>query len=413
MASTELEEASSIELPSTTTTTTAVAGASSVGLASPDSLSRPDSFFSAPTSPLETTENTPTTTISNNSEQESQSKQPEPESESEPVDGPQKLIISDPTSTSKPRTPAPLTTDQQAAYDKVLAAVSAWSEIPATTAKNAPSVPMQEYEYMWLTRECILRYLRATKWNTQNAIKRLQATLSWRREYGADDFTSEYISPENETGKQFLLGFDIEGRPCWYMNPSRQNTKMSDRQIHQVSYMLDRAVDLMPPGQETLALLCSYKNAARGTMPTVSIGKQALNVLQNHNPERLGRCLMQDWPWFMTAFYKLITPFIDPLTKEKIKFDEDLNNFVPPVQLWKDYGGSLDFEYDHELYWPSLKAEAAKRRAAYTERWIAGGKMIGEHEAYLRGGAFKSLRETQAQAADDLATKTTEVKIAP
>lgn len=270
---------------------------------------------------------------------------------------------------------------------------------------------MTEREYMWLTRECLLRYLRASKWNTQTAIKRLQATLSWRREYGADNFTADYISPENETGKQFLLGYDIEGRPCWYMNPARQNTKLSDRQIHQVSYMLDRAIDLMPPGQETVALLCSYKGAARGSVPTVSIGRQALDVLQNHNPERLGRCLMQDWPWMMSGFYKLVSPFIDPLTKEKIRFDEDLKNYVPNEQLWGPFGGELKFDYDHATYWPSLAEEAARRRAAYTQRWIAGGKLIGEHEAYLRGGDTKSLRETQAQQTDDLTAKTADVKI--
>lgn len=271
---------------------------------------------------------------------------------------------------------------------------------------------MEEYEYMWLTRECLLRYLRAAKWNVQNALKRLTATLSWRREYGADTFTADYISPESETGKQFLLGYDIEGRPCWYMTPARQNTKMSDRQIHQVSYLLDRAVDLMPPGQETIALLCTYKDAPRGQVPTLSIGRQALNVLQEHNPERLGRCLMQDWPWFMSAFYRLITPFIDPLTKEKIKFDEDLRKWVPPEHLWKHYGGDLNFDYDHSVYWPSLTEEVAKRRAAYKERWIAGGKMIGESEEYLRGGNVKSLRETQSQTAAKLATKASELTIA-
>ena len=78
----------------------------------------------------------------------------------------------------------------------------------------------------------------------------------WRREYGIyDKITSDYVSVENETGKQWILGYDNAGRPCHYLNPSRQNTDKTDRQIEHLVFMLERAIDLMPPGQETLALL--------------------------------------------------------------------------------------------------------------------------------------------------------------
>jgi hypothetical protein len=59
----------------------------------------------------------------------------------------------------------------------------------------------------------LLRYLRAAKWNEAQATARVQATLVWRREYGVEEHTADYISEENETGKQVLLGYDNEGRP--------------------------------------------------------------------------------------------------------------------------------------------------------------------------------------------------------
>ena len=52
------------------------------------------------------------------------------------------------------------------------------------------------------------------------------------------------------TGKQILFGYDSQNRPALYMFPSRQNTETSDRQIHQVVWVLERAVDLMGPGTE-------------------------------------------------------------------------------------------------------------------------------------------------------------------
>lgn len=105
----------------------------------------------------------------------------------------------------------------------------------------------------------------------------------------------------------------------------------------------------------------------------------------------------------MNTFFKLISPFIDPVTKDKMKFNEDLRKYVPTQQLWKNYGGELDFEYDHKLYWPALNDECANRRAAYKQRWEEAGKKIGEYEEYLRGGNQKCIRDIL-----DEAEKTTE-----
>jgi len=76
-----------------------------------------------------------------------------------------------------------------------------------------------------------------------------------------------------------------------------------------------------------------------------------------------------------------------------MKFNEDLRLYVPPEQLWKQYGGDLEFEYDHNAYWPALDAETKRRRDVYKERWIMAGRKIGEYEEYLRGGSQKSIQQ--------------------
>jgi hypothetical protein len=303
-----------------------------------------------------------------------------------------------PPSLSKPQKPAPLTPEQEVKYATVLAQVSNWETIPATTAKNAPQAPITDHERMWLTRECLLRYLRATKWVTANALRRLQSTLSWRREYGADTFTYDYISPENESGKQVILGYDNEARPCLFLSPGKQNTKMSDRQIHHLCFMLDRVIDMTPPGQETTALLIDFKGAAKGAVPSVEQARAVLNILQNHNPERLGRALITQMPWYVSIFFKLISSFIDPVTKDKMKFNEDLRLWIPPSQLWNEFNGDLNFVYDHPVYWKGLQEQTDKRRELYRQRWEKAGKRIGEFEDYLKGGDAKSLSQTLEEA---------------
>ena len=208
--------------------------------------------------------------------------------------GPVKTPLTSALPSCKPLPPAALNAEQQTKYDSVLSTVSAWSTIPSSTLKDATNEPITDNERMWLTRECLLRYLRATKWKVPDALKRLQGTLSWRREYGADTFTADYISPENETGKQVIMGYDINARPCLYLNPGKQNTKNSDRQIHHLAFMLDRVIDMMGPGQETTALLINFKGASSGSTPSVGQARQVLNILQNHNPERLGRALISE-----------------------------------------------------------------------------------------------------------------------
>jgi TPP-dependent indolepyruvate ferredoxin oxidoreductase alpha subunit len=91
-------------------------------------------------------------------------------------------------------------------------------------------------------------------------------------------------------------------------------------------------------------------------------------------------------PWYVTAFLKLVGPFIDPLTKTKIRYNEPLTDHVPASQLMKNAGGECEFEYDHSVYWPALTELAEKRRNEKKERWERAGKHIGESEIYLWGG---------------------------
>jgi hypothetical protein len=96
-------------------------------------------------------------------------------------------------------------------------------------------------------------------------------------------------------------------------------------------------------------------------------------------------------PWYVTTFYKLISPFLDPVTKSKMKFNEKLSIHVPPEQLLSHHGGNVQFKYDHSLYWPALNELSDRRRRHFEARWEKAGKQIGEHEAFLRGGDATSL----------------------
>jgi CRAL/TRIO domain len=90
-------------------------------------------------------------------------------------------------------------------------------------------------------------------------------------------------------------------------------------------------------------------------------------------------------PTFVWLFFKLITPFIDPNTREKLKFNENLKEYVPPEPLLELFGGDCKFDYEHEIFWPAYLSLAAERRESYFEKWKELGGIIGVSEWDLRG----------------------------
>lgn len=109
-------------------------------------------------------------------------------------------------------------------------------------------------------------------------------------------------------------------------------------------------------------------------------------------------------PFLVWGFFKLITPFIDPVTRDKLKFNEDMTKYVPKEQLWAEWGGDLQFDYEHAEYWPALVELCAQRRADRVRRWELGGKQIGELEDYLSGRVEVGvLAKPPVEASDDVA----------
>ena len=222
--------------------------------------------------------------------------QPPAEAVQEKAPGPQMVPLPAPTPESKPKEREPLTAEQAEKYDWLLSQARTWTDVVSPKA----TTPITDADRLWLTRECLLRFLRACKWHQKEAEKRIRETLAWRRDYGVDGLTPDHISPENETGKQVVLGFDKDGRVCHYLNPGRQNTDPSPRQVQHLVFMLERVIEIMPPQQETLSLLINFKQSKSrsNTAPGIGMAREVLHILQSHYPERLGRALIINGVYF-------------------------------------------------------------------------------------------------------------------
>ncbi|KAH6576476.1 hypothetical protein BSLG_006500 [Batrachochytrium salamandrivorans] len=240
-------------------------------------------------------------------------------------------------------------------------------------------------ETQWANTACVVRYLKATKWNYDHAVTRLSATLQWRREYKPDEILAEEVAPEAETGKEVICGFDKQGQPVLYLIPARENTKNYDRQLRFVVYNLEKAISLMPNGVEGICMIVDYENISMSSAPPLSVTRRFLQTIGDHYPERLGKSFIINPTWYLSVLFRIIGPFMDPVTKSKIHMVDlkalmanpdsdknsndskkpaaegaggwaDVRNYISKDNLLVEYGGGYKFEWDFSQYWSALTA---------------------------------------------------------
>lgn len=117
---------------------------------------------------------------------------------------------------------------------------------------------------------------------------------------------------------------------------------------------------------------------------STKISIEVLNILQNHYPEvsavlvyphsighvthpnwqRLGKALLVNSPWALSAFWTLIKPMLDPVTKAKLIFikskkNKEVHNYVAPEALEADFEGTSSFKFDYDTWMAEQKQAQA------------------------------------------------------
>ncbi|EST09176.1 CRAL-TRIO domain protein [Kalmanozyma brasiliensis GHG001] len=268
----------------------------------------------------------------------------------EPLPAKTSEILTKPAPGCTPKPSEPLNAEQE----KKLAELEKY--VRQIVAQDPPKDDYKKWEDKWLNEHNLYqRYLRAAKGDLDNAKRRIKSTLEWRRDFCPEIIPPGSVSHEAESGKHVVSGFDNDGRPLIYLRPARENTKPSDAQVRYLVWTLERAIDFMPPGVENYAIVIDYHKATTSTNPSLSTAKTVANILQNHYVERLGRAFVVNVPWFINAFFTAITPFLDPITKDKIRFNANLAEFVPAEQLDAEFaGGKYNYEWNFQKYWSTL-----------------------------------------------------------
>jgi len=107
-------------------------------------------------------------------------------------------------------------------------------------------------------------------------------------------------------------------------------------------------------GAEKLVWLIDFSNySSMGGLGMTKISKEIVDILQDHYPERLGTAFVINAPFMFEVFWRVISPFLDDVTKQKLHMlkGKDLSKLHDAVdlnQLEEEYGGTDPYVYKFE-----------------------------------------------------------------
>ncbi|KAF6241265.1 hypothetical protein HO173_001060 [Letharia columbiana] len=220
----------------------------------------------------------------------------------------------------------------------------------------------------------LLRFLRARKWNVQNALIMLISTMHWRMqemhvdddivrrgEAGALDDSINSNSPTKKEGhdfltqmrlgKSFLHGTDKEGRPLTFVRVKlHKQGEQSEASLERFTvYTIETARLLLSPNVDTAAIIFDMTDFSMANLDYGPV-KFMIKVFEANYPESLGVVLVHKSPWMFQGVWKLIRGWLDPVVAGKVHFTknvEELAEFVERSHIIRELGGDDPWTYQY------------------------------------------------------------------
>lgn len=253
----------------------------------------------------------------------------------------------------------PLASYQVACYDlteKQYAIFSVFREkVLAKAIKLFPSEP--DFRDKYSTPAHLIRLLVAREFQESKALEMWEKFVLWRREFGVDAIKESFIEGELSAGKAFWHKHDKNGHPCLIVKTARHFPERSSAES-----LLKFAVFLIETGtrladeQGKDGKICvlwdrkgfSMKNFDKRLMGML---KKLSAILQDNYAERLDSIYILFPNWFFRTMFKLLKPFLNKKTKEKLKLIEnykELDRFFEKDCIMKEMGGTSEFLYQYK-----------------------------------------------------------------
>ncbi|KAI5076620.1 hypothetical protein GOP47_0008685 [Adiantum capillus-veneris] len=198
----------------------------------------------------------------------------------------------------------------------------------------------------------LARFLRARAMHVPRAAKMLAEHQRWRASFVPLGFISESeVESELAQGKVSLQGVSKKtGHPLLIMLARHHVANKADPQEFKrfVVYVFDKLIASGASGDvEQHIVIVDLEGVGYKNMDVKSL-LTALHICQNYYPERLVRLYFVKAPSIFSSFWKMASPFLDKVTREKIIFldanktiDFLLKEFDVDI-IPKEYGGKAE-----------------------------------------------------------------------
>ncbi|KAF2121750.1 CRAL-TRIO domain-containing protein [Lophiotrema nucula] len=221
----------------------------------------------------------------------------------------------------------------------------------------------------------LLRFLRARKWNVDNALVMMISTMHWRAtdmhvdddiikngELKAIEDTkssdpavkkeAEDLLAQMRMGKSFLHGLDKEGRPlCIVRARLHRQGEQSEASLERYTvYTIETARMLLRPPVDTATIVFDMTGFSLANMDYAPV-KFMIKCFEANYPESLGTVLVYKAPWVFNAIWNIIRGWLDPVVAGKVHFCkqiDDLEGFISRNQIPSELGGDEKWEYKYQ-----------------------------------------------------------------
>ncbi|OLL22335.1 Sec14 cytosolic factor [Neolecta irregularis DAH-3] len=217
-----------------------------------------------------------------------------------------------------------------------------------------------------LDHACLLRFLRARKFDVVKAKEMFINCEKWRTDFGVDEISMTFVYSEKpEITKfypQYYHKIDIAGRPVYIEQLGKINlTEMhkittAERMTQNLVYEYERFVSPRLPACsrkegkliETSCTILDLKGIGISSISSVyGYLKQASTIGQDYYPERMGTLVMINAPWGFASAFKLVKPLLDEVTVKKINilgsdYQKVLLELIPAENLPTQFGGTCE-----------------------------------------------------------------------
>ncbi|KAJ8252885.1 hypothetical protein GJAV_G00206650 [Gymnothorax javanicus] len=181
------------------------------------------------------------------------------------------------------------------------------------------------------------------------ALKMIDESLQWRKEFRVSDLTESCIPRWMfETGALYLHGYDKEGYKLFWFKVKLhvKDAKTIQDKKKYVAFWLERYVKREPGMPLTVVFDMSESGISNIDMEFV---RYIVNCFKVYYPKLLSKMIMYEMPWVMNAAWKIVKAWLGPEAVNMLKFvtKSEVQTYIGPEHLPPHMGGTDTFKYSY------------------------------------------------------------------